>query len=430
MKKATVILMMVVLVALLFIFQNVYSLFRGYEEVGVKDHAVLMENIKTLKNIFSSLAIITGLLLAGVGFYLVFLFKKSKEKPGAESIPPLQDYLLQLKSSESQLKGLVEIQQEKVLQKEELSKNIINNIDAAIIFLNPGGRIEIFNAVAEEFFSQSYVNAKNNTLGTVLSNFPEIIEFAELHEDEKISTEITCGEKIFWVHLNPIDGVGDLIFIRDITEEKKREEIDRRNSNFIMLGEMTAFLAHEVRNSLGVIYGYTKTIKTEEEKIGKINKEILFLTGMMESFLNFSKPVTIEKKEEMDLAALVKDIAAEKGIALDVAGKPVMFENDASLVYSVFSNLLLNAKEAGADFIKVTFKSKKDEKLEITLTDNGKGIEPKNREKIWYPFFTTRDKGTGMGLPSIRKIINSLNGEISLKDSTDKGTTFKIIFYC
>lgn len=402
--------MMVVLTALLFIFQNIYSLFRGYEEVGVRDHTVLMENLRTLKNIFSSLSVITGLVLVGIGLYLVYLFKKAKEKPGPETISPLQDYLLQLKNSESQLKDIVEIQQEKVTQKEELSKNIINNIDAAIIFLNPGGRIEIFNAVAEELFSQSNVNAKNNTLGTILSGFPEIVEFADVHDEEKISGEVTSGEKIYWVHLNPINGIGDLIFIRDITEEKKREEIDRRNSNFIMLGEMTAFLAHEVRNSLGVIYGYTKTIKSEKEKIGKINKEILFLTDMMECFLNFSKPVTIDKKEQMDLAALVKGIAGEKDIAMDVTDKPVMFENDAALIHSIFSNLVLNSKEAGADRIKVSFRSKKDERLEITLTDDGKGIEPRNREKIWYPFFTTKDKGTGMGLPSIRKIINSLKG--------------------
>ncbi|MCP5107705.1 MAG: PAS domain S-box protein [bacterium] len=427
MKKTTVILILIILIVMLFIFQNIYSLFKEYDEAGITNRAHLVENMKTLKKIFFALSLVTGLLLAATGIYLVFLFKKAKEKQEYQSIPPLQDYLLQLQTSESQLKNIVETQQEKVVQKEELNKNIINNINDAIIFLNSSGRIEIFNAAAEALFSQSFANAINNQPDKVLAGFPELADFVQRHEDEAISREIASSGKIFWLNLTPIDGIGVLLIIRDVTEEKKREEIDRRIGNFVMLGEMTTFLAHEVRNSLGVIFGYTKTIKTEKEKTTRINKEILFLTDMMESFLNFSKPVTIDKKEKIDLVRLLKKIAAEKEIALETADEPVLLENDPALIHSIFSNLILNSKQAGADKVEVTVNTGKD--IEIYLTDNGKGIDVKNREKIWYPFFTTRDKGTGMGLPSIRKIINSLKGEIFLEDTADTGTTFKIVFY-
>jgi two-component system sensor histidine kinase PilS (NtrC family) len=429
MKKATVVLLVVIQIALLFIFHNIQTLFNEYESIGIRNPAQFLENMQKLKQMFSALSIIIGLTLLATGFYLVLLFKKAKEKPDYQSIPPLHDYLLQLKSSESQLKSMVETQQEKVVQKEELNKNIINNINAAIIFLNPGGRIEIFNSFAETIFSQSYANAKNNVLEKVLSGFPEIVDFVRRNDDQKASGEIISNEKTFWVHQTPIEQVGLLFIIRDVSEEKKREEIDRRNSNFVMLGEMTAFLAHEVRNSLGVIYGYSRTIKSKEdgEKVVKINKEILFLTEMMESFLNFSKPVTSAKKEEMDLAALLKRIAAEKDLALEMTGEPVMMENDPALLQSVFSNLVLNSKEAGADRIDVTVK--RDVHLEIYLKDNGKGIPAANLEKIWFPFFTTKEKGTGMGLASIRKIINSLNGDIQIENSTQGETTFKIVFF-
>lgn len=427
MKKATVILLLVIQVALLFIFQNIYALFKKYEDVGIKNPGQLMENMLRLKKMFSVLSMVFGLTLAVTGIYLLFLIKKSKENPGYNGIPPLHDYLMQLKTSESQLKSMVETQQEKVVQKEELNKSIINNINAAIIFLNDSGRIEIFNTVAEILFSQSYANAKNNQLSKILFHFPELIEFVELHQEQKTTGEITSGGRIFWTHLNPIDQIGILLIIWDITEEKKRDELDRRNNNFVMLGEMTAFLAHEIKNSLGVIYGYTKTIKSENDKTAKISKEILFLTDMMESFLNFSRPVTFEKKEQIDLAVLLEKIAAEKGIGTAVYGGPTIFENDPTLIQSIFSNLILNSVQAGADKIEVTFKKNRD--LEIYLKDNGKGIDPKNREKIWYPFFTTKEKGTGMGLPSIRKIINSLKGDIILADTGSWGTTFKIIFY-
>jgi signal transduction histidine kinase len=386
-----------------------------------------MQNMKELRKMFSVLSMILGLTLAVTGIYLLVLIKKSRENPEYSDMPPLQDYLLQLKTSESQLKSMVETQQEKVVQKEELNKNIINNINAAIIFLNNSGRIEIFNTVAESLFSQSYANAKNNHLDKVLGHFPGLIEFIENHRDRRGAAEVVSNDSIFWTYINPLDQIGVLLIIRDITGEKKREELDRRNSNFVMLGEMTAFLAHEVKNSLGVIYGYTKTIKTDEDKTGKISKEILFLTDMMESFLNFSRPVTVAKKEQIDLAALIQEIAAEKGISLDSSGDPVILENDPALMQSIFANLILNSQQAGADRIEVIFKKNQD--LEIYLKDNGKGIEPKIQEKIWYPFFTTRAKGTGMGLPSIRKIINFLKGDIYLSETGPQGTTFKIIFY-
>ncbi|MDQ1349742.1 MAG: Histidine kinase protein [Acidobacteriota bacterium] len=427
MKKATVILVLIIQIALLFIFQNIHALFKKYDEVGVSDMGLLLENMRDLKKMFSVLSMVLGLTLAVTGIYLLFLIKKSREKPEYDEIPPLHDYLLRLKTSESQLKNIVETQQEKVIQKEELNKNIINNINAAIIFLNCSGRIEIFNAVAETLFSQSYANAKNNRLDKILAAFPGLIEFVEQHREQKMTGEITTNEKIFWTHIAPIDQVGVLLIIRDITEEKKREELDRRNNNFVMLGEMTAFLAHEVKNSLGVIYGYTRTIKSEDEKTGKISKEILFLTDMMESFLNFSRPVTIERKEQIDLESLLKKIAAEKEINLITAGEPILFESDPALIQSIFANLILNSRQAGADRVEVTFKKGRD--LEIYLQDNGKGIDPKIRDKIWYPFFTTKDKGTGMGLPSIRKIINFLKGEIILVDTGVWGATFKIIFY-
>jgi signal transduction histidine kinase len=427
MKKATVILLLVIQIALLFIFQNIHALFKKYEEVGVRDLGLLMENMQNLKKMFSILSMVFGLTLAITGIYLLFLIKKSREKPEHDEIPPLHDYLLRLKTSESQLKTIVETQQEKVTQKEELNKNIINNINAAIIFLNTGGRIEIFNAVAETLFSQCYANAKNNRLDKILDRFPGIIDFVEQHRGQKITGEIASSERIFWTHIAPIEQIGVLLIIRDITEEKKREELDRRNNNFVMLGEMTAFLAHEVKNSLGVIYGYTKTIKSEGEKTGKISKEILFLTDMMESFLNFSRPVTIERKEPIDLTSLLRKIASEKEINLVISGEPVMLENDPALIQSIFANLILNSRQAGADRVEVTFK--KGRELEINLKDNGRGIDPKIREKIWYPFFTTKDKGAGMGLPSIRKILNFLKGELILTDTGPWGAQFKIIFY-
>lgn len=435
MKKTTVILLLVIQIFLIFIFQNIYTLFKNLEEVDItriKDPLQLMMNIRKIRKIFSALSIVTGLSIIGTGLYLAYLFKKSGFKPefkALKTMPPLQDYLLQLKDSETALKDIVEKQKEHVTEKEELSKTIINHINAAVIFLNRAGRIEIFNAVAEKLFSQSYANARNNQLDKVLVKFPGIVEFVHSHEDTRASEEVASADRIFLIDINPIGDTGSLLIIKDITEEKRKEEIQRSSRNFIMLGEMAAFLAHEVRNSLGVIYGYTKTIKAakEKSKTEKINKEINFLTAMMENFLNFSKPVTVAKKDEIHLPALLKKISTETGLELNLDREEIIIESDPALIRSIFSNLLLNSKEAGADRVEVEFKE--DKELEIIFKDNGGGIADKIKEKIWYPFFTTKEKGTGMGLAIIRKMVNTLSGEISLLDTAPGGTTFKIIFY-
>ncbi|UCH96711.1 MAG: ATP-binding protein [Candidatus Aminicenantes bacterium] len=432
MKKTTTILLLVLQFFLLIIFQNIYSVFKEFGEVDltkIRDPMQLMNNIKSIKRMFSVLFIVTSLFFISTAIYLGFQFRKPKQKTAIKGIPPLHDYLLELKDSETELKTIIEKQQAHVIEKEELSKSIINNINSAVIFLNQSGRIDIFNAVAQQLFSQSYANAKNNLPGDVLAKFPEIVQFLQDNEDRKVSKEITSKERVFFVDLNPIETIGQLLIVKDITEEKKREEIDRRNSNFIMLGEMTAFLAHEIRNSLGVIYGYTRTINAGKDKIDKVNKEINFLSTMMESFLKFSKPVEVDKKEEVDLVELLEKISRENEIALEMNRETTTVESDPALLRSVFSNLLINSREAGADRVEVVVKRRKNKELEIRLTDNGKGIDADVKEKIWYPFFTTKKKGTGMGLAMIRKIINTLKGEISLADTGPRGTTFKITFY-
>jgi signal transduction histidine kinase len=178
-----------------------------------------------------------------------------------------------------------------------------------------------------------------------------------------------------------------------------------------------------------VIYGYIRAIKTDPDKTPKVNKEIIFLTVLMESFLNFPRPIEVEKKQEINLAELLDKLSQEVGITLDLGMRDLVLESDPALLHSVFLNLLLNSKEAGADRVTITFKKKKNQDLETFFQDNGKGIDAELKEKIWYPFFTTKEKGTGMGLAIIRKVVNTLKGEISLAETGPGGTTFRITFY-
>lgn len=388
-----------------------------------------LNSIRRLNKILFGLIIVIGIFMIFTGIYLVYLFKKSKGDIKMGHIPPLQDYLKELRNSEIALKGIVQQQQISAAQKEELNKNIINNINAAIIFINRSGRVDIFNPAAEKMFHQSFAHAKNNELRKILHRFTEIADFVEKYHGERRSSEITVGPRIFRIDLLPIPQMGGLIMARDITDEKMREEIDLKNKNFVMLGEMTAFLTHEVRNSLGVILGYTKTIKSDSPKMRKINDEVQFLDVMMESFLSFARPMPVEDRQTVDLNGLLDQLSKESEIPFRVSGsgQRAYLKADPALLKSAFLNLILNAQEAKADAIDLEITE--SEHLELIFRDNGTGIDENIREKIWFPFFTTKEKGTGMGLAVVRKIITTLRGDISLLNSDQTGTTFKIIFY-
>jgi PAS domain S-box-containing protein len=332
---------------------------------------------------------------------------------------------------------MIEKQSENVLEKEELSRNIVDNINAAIIFVNQHGRIDTFNANAERLFSQSYANAIHNSLENILRPFPELVEQIQMNQgEEKKSLEVGSSERIFRLDLIPMKKIGRLIIIKDITEQRRREEIDRENRNFVMLGEMTAFLTHEVRNSLGVIYGYTKSMGNEigelksaalDHKMAQVNQEIESLSRLMESFLGFSKPVRLERSEEVDLGELIAQVAQETGLRVRMKNQDHFLHSDPVLIKSVFSNLMINAREAGASRIQVEFGETPN--LEIRFADNGEGLQPDTGDKIWYPLFTTKEKGTGMGLALVRKILHSLGGDIQLLESDSRGTSFKITFF-
>lgn len=388
------------------------------------------DTIKKLKGLISAFVILLGIFILITGIYLVILFKRGKKEEEPSGLPLLQDYLTKLKESETELKGIVNEQRVNVKKSEEISGKVINRISAAIILLNAKGRIELFNPFAEKIFSKSSSFAINNTPDEVFINFPEVINFIEKKPDSPISENVISGNSIFLVEILPISPVGNLVIIRDITEERKREELLNSRKNFMMLGEMTTFLTHEIRNSLGVIFGYSKTFKGEPEKTGKINSEIIFLTEMMENFLNFSKPLSTTRIEEVNTAELISSICSENGISAKISGDSSgALKSDPNLIRSVFTNLILNAKEAGASIIKANLTNAGNKLVKLEIQDNGKGILETDLDKVWYPFYTSKPKGTGMGLAIVKKIVNFLNGEINIIKSDNKGTKFRLTFY-
>jgi signal transduction histidine kinase len=193
----------------------------------------------------------------------------------------------------------------------------------------------------------------------------------------------------------------------------------------LILGEISASLAHEIKNSLGVIYGYAKGLAGDARKTKKITDEINYLTALMENFLSFSKPIERIQHVRTDLKPILIHTAETNQMSVDLPVEEIVLESDPVLLNVIFSNLVLNSKQAGADTIRI----ERPSAGEIVIGDNGPGIEEKIGDRIWLPFFSTKQSGTGMGLPIVRKVVNALNGEIQLLPGKGPGAWFKISFF-
>ena len=394
-------------------------------------HSPQLRSFQGIKKILSLMVLILGLALAVSGIYFMVLLRKNKPIPSPGAGSPLQDYLVDLKSAQQELQELVASQQRAASEQEQLNKSIISTARLGMIYLSANGRVEIFNPAAQELFGRSFTAVKNLPLTEALPDHAELANFI-LAGDRKSSREFESGPAILAVDVVPVaagrDGLGGrLALVRDASEERKRERVRRQNDDLIMLGEMAASLAHEVRNALGVILGYTKSMSGEPEKTAKIIREVQFVTEMMESFLRFARPVEKVVRKPVDPGPLIEAAASAHDLASELSGNRLELQSDPLLLTIVFSNLALNARQAGAATLRVEFTS--GEAPAIVLADDGKGIVTANADKVWLPFFTSRDKGTGMGLATVKKLASALGADIQLLNPGEPGAKFKITFY-
>lgn len=213
----------------------------------------------------------------------------------------------------------------------------------------------------------------------------------------------------------------------------------------MLLEEMAFGLAHEIRNPLGSIKGAAQCLRPEVENLGNrklldvITEEVDRLNNVVSQFLNYAKPYTIKAKMQ-DINRIV-----EKAISLIKASNPpeniVIRKNlmpdlpdqkvDGEQVMQVILNIAYNGIEAMPQGGILTFTTSKKENrgkeiIEIAIQDTGHGIEDKDMKNIFKPFYTTKDKGIGLGLPLCKRIIERHGGDLELKSSPRQGTTFYI----
>ncbi len=241
--------------------------------------------------------------------------------------------------------------------------------------------------------------------------------------------------------------LGVVVFMTDLTEIKRLEEEVAFKDKMATLGEMSAGLAHELRNSMGAILGFVKLLKREKDQtvsqsrtVDAIFSEAMSMESMLQRFLAFAKPYQL-KIDKVDLVEVIQEchdsvqgLMKEKKITFEFGTDPHLIPilGDPLLLKQSFQNLMQNSIDAMPDGGRLSVNLRRNrlpsdkEVVSIEISDTGHGIPKEIQDKIFNPFFTSKEKGTGLGLSLVKKFIGLHHGKIELKSQPGRGTTFTI----
>ena len=335
-------------------------------------------------------------------------------------------------------------------------RSIIDSAVDGIIVIDAAGRIEAFNPGAARLFGYpaSEVMGRNVRMLMPSPYHEEHDGYLSRYLKTGDARIIGIGRQVtgrrrdgttFPLHLS----VGEMSIggerkftgiLHDLSTRVRIEEELREKSGLAMLGEMAAVIAHEVKNPLAGVRGAIQVIGSRLPEGGRdasMVKEILgridALSELMKDLLLFARPpqprpAPVDLKRLVELtASLVRADPALERLHIKVDGPTCPIHADAELLKIVFLNLLVNGAHAmqGEGTLRVSL-SRNGGDCQVAFTDAGPGIPPEIRDKIFTPFFTTKTRGSGLGLPTAKRIVDAHGGTIRVISPPGGGTTIAI----
>jgi len=384
-------------------------------------------------------------------FYILGMLIRSFGKKGTTTkdtsqvgfvVDTFHELVTKLKDKEKELEVLRQKAEDKATIIEGYNENILQSVPSGVISLDEALRVTKVNLSAEKILEikrestigKHHTDVLNKPI-TDLLNDKKIIERGEI-------TYLTPAGRRIWLGLtlSPLKDredniIGQILIFTDLTQLKALEAQMELRSRLSSLGEISAGIAHELRNPMAVIAGYTQLLSKKADPslkptVDAITTEINVMNRIISDFLSFAKPaelaisdVDLKKITENCIVTLVRERNNIK-VHLDIENLPVI-KGDEILLRQAFTNLIQNAVEAMPAGGDLTIKYATSNLLEVMVSDTGPGIAEDMADKIFLPFFTTKDRGTGLGLSLVQKIIVSHGGSISV-DSSKRGATFRI----
>jgi len=326
------------------------------------------------------------------------------------------------------------------------SRDVIESMPSGIFTTDLDNRIISFNSSAREITKlglDDVTGKKPEEIFPFLSNFKEPFDRIEgaIKKDGK---SFPVGMRLSTLKDSAGDSIGLIGIFQDLTELKAMEAEVKRKEKWAFIGELSASIAHELRNPLASLKGSIEMLRAKnvpedqaDRLMGIALSEMDRLNGIVTDFLLYARPQELNK-EKYDLNQSLREVvtllqSSEAGrdhvtISASLDGERFV-SGDARQLKQVFWNLGLNAMDAVSDGGTVDiYTAGNSNHIEVVFKDSGNGIGKDDIDKIFYPFFTTKDKGTGLGLSIAQKIIEEHGGKIDVaSEGEGTGALFKIL---
>ena len=328
-------------------------------------------------------------------------------------------------------------------------QNVLQFVHDGVLFINQDGIILVMNDAARKILRRH--------------PFSPEMRFCDVFPDEhfgfsmKEALHFGISHKLIYRSLPPKEleittsflGSGPkschglLVLFQDVTEKHHLQTLIHRDERTQKLGEMVATITHEIKNPLGGIRGYASLLyrdlahqKHLQEMSGYIMDATKALERLVSRILQYARPVQLQI-QSIEMGPFIRqfvkfmktDPACPKNVLweLHIPDVPLIAPIDSEVLKSALLNLILNAFQAMPLGGTLTLSLLKTGSCyQIAISDTGIGMDEEQLKKIFSPFFTTKEKGNGLGLVEVQKIVKAHYGTIELRSCVSKGTTFTL----
>ena len=352
-------------------------------------------------------------------------------------------------------------------------ETVMDSLIRGVLVCDTAHRLILANKASRRFLSIVSYEQGRETIWSVIreETIAEFLAHALKSTDKvdgrEFDVDINGTGRLLSVSIMPVvqdhQVSGSLILIDDVTERRDREARMRRMESLASLTTMAAGIAHEIKNPLGALSIHIqliqKTMAIQEtlcmelhkargseceprryfEQVDKylnvVNEEIDRLNAIVVDFLFAVRPINV-KLRRGDINSFIRELMnfvsiemknSKIQVNLDLTENLPSIDFDPGIMKMALLNLINNATAAMAKGGKLTITTEEDEgEVKISIADTGAGISQENLSKIFEPYFTTKDDGTGLGLTVVYKIIKEHQGEIDVKSKAGEGTTFTV----
>ncbi|MBN1382024.1 MAG: PAS domain S-box protein [Deltaproteobacteria bacterium] len=332
------------------------------------------------------------------------------------------------------------------------SDSLVDHMPIGLIAIDQKGAVISINQSAENILYLSASEVLNKEASEVLPMFIKDLTQELKTGGRVIEKELDCPAGGQFIRLDVVaaileeeDGafMGYVILFRDITEVQQLKREIARTQRLASIGSLASGIAHEIRNPLSSIKGFAtyfreryRDVPEDRNTADIMVREVERLNRVITQLLTFTRPLSLEKKRQSlqpiisHSLKLIERQTKEKNITIktDVpAGvREVLIDKDA--MEQALLNLFLNAVEAmDAGGVLSVSLTDTDAVIRIEIADTGRGIEEKDLERLFDLYFTTKQAGTGLGLPIVQKIMDAHDGDIKIAGEPGRGTIVTLL---